>query len=378
VCSYEDMIQPATSEAACTVRATTFEDFETISQVACRNGLGSPTYSDWARLWKDNPFRSKLQLPMGWVLETEAQGVVGTFSNIPRLYSYNDEPVRTATASAWAVDPQYRYSSLLLVTEFFSQKNIDLFLNTTASPRAAAIFKAFRSQEIPHPSYKQVLFWVTCKAGFAGALLRKLQLPALGGLKQAAVLALWCRDELHRSRIRYRRLETCVVPGFDERFDAMWDVLRRRRDRLLAVRTRDALTWHFRPSLEAGHAVVIVLPEGNSISGYLIMKRYDHRHLGLSSFGIVDIQAAREEPDIILSLVAGALEHAARSGVHVVEAVGFHNSKREVLERLKPLHWTHPSCPCLYKVGAGPRTFRDALRTANAWDPSRFDGDASL
>ncbi|MCX6621961.1 MAG: hypothetical protein NTY38_12985 [Acidobacteria bacterium] len=189
----KDMIQPLTAEVTCTVREATFEDFDAISGVACRNGLVSPKYGDWVRLWKDNPFRAQLALPVGWVLEAGSQHVVGTFSNIPRIYYYNGEAVRTAVPSAWAVDPQYRHSSVLLVTEFFSQKNVDLFLNTTASSRAAAIFKAFRCQEVPHPSYKQVLFWVIRRAGFADALLRRMRLPPFAGLRQAAILALWCR-----------------------------------------------------------------------------------------------------------------------------------------------------------------------------------------
>jgi len=108
------------------------------------------------------------------------------------------------------------------------------------------------------------------------------------------------------------------------------------------------------------------------------MKRGDDDRLGLRRFQVVDIQAARDEPDIILSLMAGALEHAARSGVDVVEAVGFHKSKRDLLERLNPHHRTYPSFPYLYKVRADSPALRDALQNTDVWDASLFDGDASL
>jgi len=371
-------IQSAIQEKDCSVREATVDDFAAIREVVCRNGLSSPKYADWARLWNDNPFRSALPVPLGWVLENKTQGIVGTLGNIARMYAYNGEPVRAATGSSWAIDPLYRTSAIFLAKQFFSQKNIDLFLNTTASPAAAAIFKAFRCSEIPDPLYTRVLFWIIRYAGFAGALLRKVRLPALVGLRHAAGMALYCRDAARRPKVRYRRMETCLLRSFDERFDALWDLLRRRRNRLLAVRTSEALTWQFRPALETGDAAIIALLESGALSGYLIMKRGDDERLGLRRFQVVDIQAARDEPDIILSLMAGALEHAARSGVDVVEAVGFHKSKRDLLERLNPHHRTYPSFPYLYKVRADSPALRDALQNTDVWDASLFDGDASL
>jgi hypothetical protein len=311
------------------------------------------------------------------VLEKKDHSIVGTFSNIPRTYAYNEELIRVAAGSAWAVDSPYRTSAIFLAKQFFSQKNIDLFLNTTASPAAAAIFKAFRCSEIPDPSYTRVMFWIGDYTGFARVLLRKKGLPAVRGLAHAAGMAFYCRDAARRPKVQYRRMETCLLRAFDERFDGLWEVLRRRRNRLMAVRTSDALTWQFRSALENGAAIVAIL-EGGALVGYLIMTRGDDKHLGLRRFRVVDIQAASDEPDILLSLMSAALEYAASSGVDVVEAVGFHKSKRDLLERLNPHHRSYPSCPYLYKVRASAPALRDALQSSDVWDASLFDGDASL
>lgn len=372
------MIQTEIQESDCSVREATLEDFAAISELVRRNGLSSPKYTDWARLWNDNPFRSELPAPLGWVLENNAQAIVGTLSNIVRMYAYNDEPVRVATASAWAIDPPYRTSAIFLAKHYFSQKNVDLFLNTTASPAAADIFKAFRCTELPAPSYTRVLFWVIRYAAFAGGALRKMHLPAAPGVKHLLGTALYWRDLAHRPKPRYRRISTCLLTAFDERFDAFWDSLRRRRNRLLAVRTSEALAWQFRPALENGRAAIVAVLDGGSLSGYLIMTRGDDEQLGLRRFRVVDIQVARDEPDLILSLMASAVEYAAQSGVDVFEAVGFHKSKRDVLEQLNPHHRTYPSCPYLYKVKPESQSLRDALQNSDAWDASLFDGDASL
>jgi hypothetical protein len=370
-------IQPA-QDVDCAVREATLNDFPAISDVVRRNGLTPTTYDLFARLWTDNPFRSELKVPLGWVLENKAQEIVGTLSNIGRMYIYNSEPIRVASASAWAVDPPYRTSAVFLAKQFFSQKNVDLFLNTTASDAAAEVFKAFRCSEIPDPSYTRVLYWITGYAGFAGSALRKLNMPLIPGLRHAAATALYSRDLMRPGRVRFRPIETCLLNRFDERFDEFWNQLRQTRNRLLAVRTAEALAWQFRPVLEDGSAAIIAILEGESLSGYLIMMRGDDERIGLRRLRVIDIQTIRDDADIIFSLMRAALEHARRSGVDVVEAIGFHKSKRDVLERMNPHHRTYPTCPYLYKVKANYQPLQDALRNPDSWDASQFDGDASI
>ena len=372
------MTQPSIQDGDCLVREATLSDFPAISEVARRCGLSTSNYTDWARLWNDNPFRREIPAPVGWVLETKAQGIVGTLSNIVRMYSYGGEPVRVATASAWAVDPLYGTAAIFLAKQFFAQKNIDVFLNTTASSAAAEIFKAFRCSEIPDPSYTRVMFWVTRYVGFGGAALRKLRIPVIPGLKQAAGMALYCRDLVGRRKARFRRMETCHLDRFDERFDAFWEMLRARPNRFLAVRTAEALNWQFRPALEKKNAVIVAAMEGEALAGYLIMTRGDDEQFGLRRFRVVDIQTARDQAEIIHSLMATALKDAARSGVDVVEAVGFHKSKRDVLEQWSPHYRNYPTCPYLYKVKTDCQPLREALRNVDVWDASKFDGDASL
>lgn len=372
------MVQPAIQDVDCSVREATLNDFSAISDVVRRNGLTPTKYERWARLWNDNPFRSELPAPVGWLLENEVQGIVGTLTNIGRMYTYNGERVRVATASAWAVDPPYRSSAMFLAKQFFSQKNIDLFLNTTASDAASEIFKAFRCSEIPDPSYMRVLFWVTGYLGFAGSALRKLHMPLVPGLRHAAAMGLYCQDLIRQRRIGFRLTRTCVLYSFDKRFDTFWESIRSRQDRLLGFRTAESLAWQFGPALESGSAAVIALLEGEALSGYLIMTRNDDPRIGLRRFFVADIQALGDEADVVLTLMQAALQHAVRSAVDVVEAVGFHKSKRELLEQLNPSHRRYPSCPYLYKVKPGSQPLGDSLRNPDVWDASLFDGDATL
>ncbi len=375
---HDDKSERANQELDCIVREATLGDFEAICQVKQRNGLEPGSYSHWSRLWNENPFRSELQVPVGWVLENKTQGIVGTFSNILRMYIFNNEPVRAAIPSTWAVDRPFRFAASYPAAEFLAQKNIDLFITNTASPRTEARLKELGCVEIPGPSCAQMLFWVTNYARFAGAFLRKVKLPDVTGVKHAAGLALYLRDLIHWPQRRFQRMEVYLLPGFDERFDALWDVLRRRPNRLMAVRNREALNWQFRPALESGDLCIFGVMEGDRLAGYLIMRKYDHEQYGLRRFRVVDIQVMSDESNTVLSLMSAALDHAARSDADVVEAMGFNKPKHDLLERLNPHHRTLPSYPYLYKVSTDSPMLENALREADAWDPSPFDGDAAL
>ena len=108
------------------------------------------------------------------------------------------------------------------------------------------------------------------------------------------------------------------------------------------------------------------------------MSRYDHEQYGLRRFRVVDIQAIGDDSNTVLSLMSAALEHAARSGIDVVEAMGFNKLKRDFLRQLHPHLRTLPSSPFLYRVNANSASLQHALQNADAWDPSPFDGDAAL
>jgi hypothetical protein len=209
-------------------------------------------------------------------------------------------------------------------------------------------------------------------------MLRKLGAPDIAGIRHGGALVLYCGDLARRPRLQFRQREVTLITGFDGRFDQFWELTRQRRDRLLAVRSREALMWQFGLALESGKLAIFGISEGNSLLGYLIMKRFDQEGVGLRRFRVVDIQVLGDEPDSVLSLMTAALNHAKLHGVDVVEAMGFHESKRSVLEQLNPRHRAVPSCPFFYLVSEDSRPLQQSLKETDAWDPSPFDGDAAL
>ncbi len=296
------MSETAKQELECTVREATWDDFEAICHVKRRNGIVPEGRPHWARLWDENPFRFGHPVPLGWVLENQAQGIVGTFSNIPRIYFFNGEPVRAAIPSSWAVDRPFRFAASTPAVEYLAQKNIDLFITTTASPRTEARLKDLGCLEIPGPSCAKMLFWVTNYKTFAGDLSAQGESPCTSRNEARSWFsALLTGSDPLAQRQLFQRIAVTLLQGFDERFDALWEVLGRRRNRLMAVRNREALNWQFRPALESGNLFLFGVVSGSRLTGYLIVRKYDHEQYGLRRFRVVDLQAIDDEPNTVLS-----------------------------------------------------------------------------
>ena len=81
------------------VRELREADYAGVVAVLGRNGLRAPTPEQWSYLAHATPHREMLGAsPLGWVLDDDRQGIVGTFRNLPFLYEWNQRPVRIAIA----------------------------------------------------------------------------------------------------------------------------------------------------------------------------------------------------------------------------------------------------------------------------------------
>ncbi len=357
------------------VRVMTQADYHPVAGVLGRNGLTVASRDDWVRLWMSNPFRDP-HMDMGWVLEDGNGSIVGTFGNLPLGYEWNARPIRVAAAYAWAVDPAFRKDSVKLLRRYLRQERVDLLLTSTASSRVGEIFSAVRFEPVPHADYDRALLWVTSPMGFAGAVLRQLGLPFAGLLRYPVGLMLSAtrgRSAPHRSQLTAK---TARLMGFDDRFDAFWQRLRQTPDRLLAVRTAAVLTWHFKRLLDQGQLVILGLQRQDALDGYLVMFRHDHAAIGLTRYRVADLQVLGDQPSGARQLLEAALAVAADEGVHALEVIGLNAAKREALAVLSPRRRQLPSRLFYYRpldpALAAP------LQAVSAWDPSPFDGDASL
>jgi hypothetical protein len=366
------------------IREASFEDHRQITLLASRHGLGTKNYAQWRHLWINNPVYIEFQRdwPIGWVLENGEKQIVGYIGNIPLLYEFQGRKVIAASAHGWVVDPDYRSYSILLMSRYFGQKNVDLYLNTTVNSAGSRAFSIFRSSKVPVGAWDQSDFWITNYQGFASSWLNK-RAPVAQVLSRPLSVALYFGDKITRETFgalgTYRNgVEVGQCANFDRRFDDFWEMLRRRNShRLLAVRTREMLDWHFGTALLQNRLWILTVMKGSDLSAYALFYRQDNGKFDLKRVRLVDFQALDEEGhDPFLPILSSALERCQNECMHMLECIGLRPSQREITAKLEPHQRRLSSWFYYYK--AKDLSFAETLKDPMVWDPSGFDGDASL
>jgi len=362
------------------VREATFEDYPQISVLESRYGLHPKSCEEWKHLWTHNPVcRGLSGWPIGWVCETDDDEVVGFIGNIPLAYEFDGQPLLAATSRSLVVDARYRPYSFSLLRCFFNQKNIDLFLNTSVNEKVFRLQQLFRAQRVPSGRWDRSSFWITNYRGFTASVLEKSGFLGSQALSYPVSAGLFFRDELTGKGLRRdgAKVETQCCAQFDERFDVFWQRLRREsRGRLLAVRTSDFLSWHFKYALAKNDAWVFTVSDENGISAYGIFCRQDNPTFRLSRMRLTDFQALRGHTDLLKPILVRALERCQREGIHMLEAVGFSSEKQSLIENLASHRRELSAWRYFYR--ADEPYLASSLAPPQAWDPTCYDGDCSL
>ncbi len=362
------------------LREATLADYDQIIGLESTQNLRSRTREEWSRFWLDNPLYRKLgsSWPIGWILEDRNKKIVGTIGNIPLPYVFQGRDLIVAAGRAWAVDERYRSVALMLMDQYFSQQNVDMFLNTTVNSLAAEAFGVFGSSPVPAGDWSAASYWVTNYPGFARTALALKKLPLAELLCYPAAVCLWGKDRVTAKRLPAlgRNLEVKRENAFDARFDDFWVKLRERSEVLIGVRNREMLDWHFGTKLKRGDVWLLTISHGNGLAAYGIFQRRDEPRTGLKRIRLVDFQSLSEECGCLNAILQMALRLARQDRIHILEKVGRNVNDTRLIDDYAPYSRKLPAWPFFFQ--ATDPQFHDILLQPNAWNPSSFDGDASL
>jgi hypothetical protein len=362
------------------LRPARLEDNPQIERLESSHGLRTLSQQDWSSLWLDNPIRPQMgDAPIGWVLENVEREIVGSLANILSRYRFRGNDLIAATGRAWVVMPAYRGVALCLMDEYFNQPGVDLFLNTTVNSMAVDPFTSFGSERVPVGDWENAAYWVTGYRGFAATALRLKNVPGANLLSVPASAALLLKDTFSaRSLPKNDHAATIELStAFDDRFDAFWaELVKQNPSRLLGYRDRQTLAWHFAGPLRSGQLWIFTATVGGLMRAYCILKRQDHPQSGLIRMRLVDYQTLLPDVDLLPALLRAALKHCEDEGIYTFEHVGCGLQKMRAFDQHAPYRRRLPAWPFYYH--APEPTLRSALQDHIAWDPSTFDGDASL
>ena len=379
----QDVGLPVFTAKVASVREARFSDFERVCALNLRLGQGPDSPENWKRLWRDNPaiISGKATSSIGWVLEASGE-IVGFLGSIPLQYEFEGSVLRTAATCRFAVDPAYRASSHLLVVSFFRQKNVDLFLSTTAIVATGRIMTALKASPLPQPDYSTVLFWLLEPRRFSEELLKKLgvKAPFAGPGSTIASLALRA-DSVMRSRgprvtSSSYAIQEINIAEIGPEFERVWRDYSREAPALFARRTPDAMRWHFDPPGNRRKVCAFAGFSGNELIGYMIIRHDGPDTEGIRRSLVADLIAKRDDHEILESLFAAAFASAKDSGCDVLEVMGFPTRIRQTFLRWKPYSRQYPACPFFYKTRDG--ALHEKLAKESSWYACPFDGDATL
>lgn len=342
------------------LRPAQLEDYERIVRLGLEHSLDVPAYEDWSALWLDNPLRkaSGREFPIGWVLDLSDGELVGTMGTVRAPYTFRGEALTSAVSRAWFVAAPYRGFALQLMDEYLNQPGVDLFINNAVSVPALETFARF-CDRIPLGEWDSVSYW------------------RVGNLPDAAP----SRPALPNS------YSIEVTDRFDSRFDVFWNELERQnRERLLAVRTAEALSWHFAAPMRRGRLWVFTASRSDRLCAYCALTRQDHAFRlpalphgdaqGFPGMRLVDYQSNDSDIDFLPAFLSMALQRCAAEGLSVLENLGRGVPKMRVVDESAPHHKKLENWKFFYH--AADATLDAELSESRFWDPSAYDGDASF
>ena len=362
------------------VRPTRFDDYEQIVRLELEAALhcGASLPDDWRMLWQGNPLWPQLgeRWPIGWVLETAANEIVGSMGSIPLLYRFRGDQLVAASGRGWVVAPEYRGFALWLLEERFDQPGVDLFMDTTINPKALEAFDEF-SNRVPTGDWETVAYFITGYRAFATRALQKLNAPLARALAPAAGAALRLKDAISRKKVPSAPVsfEIEATDRFDSRFDTFWgELVRQNPDTLLASRDSATLSWHFSVPMRTGRLWILTASRNRQLRAYCIFKRQDTGQ-DVRRMRLVDYQTIEPERDPLAELLSVALRRCVAEDVSTLDKPGAGLVKMRTFDELAPYR-RRQSWPFFYRAVDAPLAV--ALRQPNFWDPSEYDGDASI
>lgn len=367
------------------LREACFDDYDQITAVQTANQLTVKPRREWLHLWQNNPaYQALSDWPIGWVLEDQDGRLVGSLENVPCLYRLNGRTIVGAFGRGWAVNPEYRAYSLLLLLRQLQQPGVGLRVTNTASPRTSAVLSQQGWRRVPAGQWDRSALWVASYT----QILQDYLAPRARSLISDRLARAWWTSALFKDPLfgRVFKLESGLelrwCAKFDERFDQFWSELEEQRgDVLLLDRSRQALEWHYKYALAAGRIWILTVCDGPRLVAYAIFERKEGQRVDFPKLVLVDYQSLVKEEELKheelpRAVISCALKRCRKASVPVLENVGCWLGALHPAAKRARFHRTFGGWSYLYQTSSPE--LASALQAPETWYPTQYDADASL
>lgn len=359
-----------------TLREMRLEDYGAIRKLALENCVAISSVEDWEYRWLQNPVWRSFNgaLPIGWVLETEGGEIVGSMESVPVRYTLRGNDLVSAASALWCVSAPYRGFALQLLAEYFAQP-VDLFISTTAGPDAVESLKHM-CDPVPEGRWDMTACFVVHPRSFSETALRRFRVPLATQLSYPISGVLRLAKALSSKGLPAAPKDVAfeAAAGFDSRFDVFWDELvRQNPERLMADRSSAALSWHFARALRTQRLWIFTATRRQRLVGYCI---FAENPVDPKNMYLMDYQSVDDEADLLPGFIRIALRRGAAEGVSTLKHIGTELPRFAAFDKYASYQrrmecWT-------FFFSAADQKLDAELHHPHLWDPSAYDGDASL
>lgn len=371
------------------IRKATANDCTAIDALMREAGFKYRSPQGWDWLLKQNPaFQSAGEnMPFGWVVASD-DDIFGYLSNLPLDYACKGQYMRAVTCGSYYVRPEGRSRSTFLMAQYFRQKNVDIFLTTTANEISGALYAMFKGVVSADPALQQDHVWFTDNRVLLEYFLS--QIPVVGTMAAPAVLSAAAKvlAPLAQGIQRLARLSMPPPSHFDGEiveleinaiggdFDRLWQRLRE-QDALVARRDAKILRWQMSDPDTGSTPCLFAAKDQNGIAGYAIGARHQAGINELARFNVMDIAVRPGVPDTVIeNLMHKLADRAAKSDAGLLALSGCATPIARRTARLRPFirkrnissHYVRVKNPAL--AGAAERN--------DFWHSTSLDGDRPL
>ena len=363
------------------IREIQIEDYSQIKELHKRYNLKILNQEAWIKFWTDNPslMNSGNSFPLGWVLEDKEKTIVGSLGNIPKEYYYKNKKFVIACSHAWIVDNKYRLEAFSLLKNFFAQKNIDVFMVTTANSASVKIWTRFNAKKMPLQNFQESMFVILNleKLIYSFLKYKKLSFGKLGGKFIFYLSYLLFYRKLNFWKKIYQSKKVTLTEIIDNKFDEFWNNYKLNfQDKFLQSRTKVWITWLIQNKIKDGKAWIMSVMENNKLLGYAICLERNNDKIQLKRITLIDLVSLKDSEEVYLSLIKSCINETQRRGYYIFELVGFNNFKRKIFSKFKTFNRRLSIFPFYYKTSSN--ISGNFLEISDTWDPSLIDGDSFL
>jgi hypothetical protein len=359
------------------VREVKFEDLDQVDSFLIKNQEDSIDIQTLKKIFLKNPHTEKFkEIPLGWLIEVD-NDIVGFVGNIPKLYKKKDKYFFVSIFTTWVVNKNYRFSSMLLLTKYLKQSNIDLFINTTANVEAYKAWKAIGAEEIPLKSVGEVEFHIINTENFLKSFFnkKKIRLNIVFIKLFSIIFKIIFYFKINFHKIYQNKYEYIITHKIDDELNNFIKTNNVNNKYFGELISKETLSWNIDCRTKNNKYWITKIYDQKKLAGFSICfgninKVNGHKKCFL---GFVLLNENNDE-SYFSSLIKLCISESKNNNYDSIEFKNFNKKYKNYLKKFFFFKREYKNKPYLYKLGKNYKDSIDFTDESN-WNVSLLDGD---